>query len=163
MPNFQRGDRVEVLCTDEGFKGAYYPATIVAQIDAGEYLIQYDTLLRDDELAPLREMVSPAALRPMPPEIPAGKFVVRGKVDVFANDGWWVGKVIKRLPGRGRTYLVFFESNGELQEATILASLAWFAHNKEMSKRETNPCPLLLNHLLRNMVDLARSGKTDLN
>ena len=113
MSNFQRGDRVEIICTDEGFEGAYYPGTVVAKIDPGEYIIQYDTLLREDELAPLREMVSPAALRPMPPEIPAGKFAVGDNVDVYANDGWWAGKVIKKLPGRGRTYIVFFESNGE--------------------------------------------------
>jgi len=99
---------VEIICTDEGFKGSYYLDTMAAKINPDKYIIQYDTLLREDELAPLREMVSPAALWPMPSEIPVEKLTVGDNVDVYANDGWWVREVIKKP-----TYIMFFESNGE--------------------------------------------------
>ncbi|WMV35501.1 hypothetical protein MTR67_028886 [Solanum verrucosum] len=64
---FHKGDEVEVASQVYGFVGSYYEATIVSPIGAYHYRIKYKNLLTDDESAPLEEMFTSAAIRPVPP------------------------------------------------------------------------------------------------
>ncbi|KAL8249238.1 hypothetical protein R6Q59_006106 [Mikania micrantha] len=107
---YQRGDRVEVLNEEEGFVGSYYPANIISRISTKEYIVQYRTLVNDDGLGPLREVLSADRIRPKPPEIVTTGFGLSDMVDASDHDGWWVGKVVKKM---GSEYLVRFENPSE--------------------------------------------------
>ncbi|KMT01845.1 hypothetical protein BVRB_9g210360 [Beta vulgaris subsp. vulgaris] len=117
MTSFKPGDQVEVCCKEEGFRNSFYPATIISEINTNEYIVQYNTLLTADESHPHREFLSAIDLRPVPPEISATEFYHKDEVDVYANEGWWKGKVTRKLHGRGRAkrYYVRFEDNGEVE------------------------------------------------
>ncbi|XP_076949174.1 protein AGENET DOMAIN (AGD)-CONTAINING P1-like [Bidens hawaiensis] len=108
--SFHRGDQVEVLNKEDGFKGSYFPANIISTISNKDYIVQYRTLIENDGSGPLREIVSVDKIRPKPREIVASEFSLSEAVDAYTNDGWWVGKVIKVL---GSEYLVHFETSGE--------------------------------------------------
>ncbi|KAI3780471.1 hypothetical protein L2E82_10452 [Cichorium intybus] len=107
---FQRGDRVEISSNEEGLAGSYFTANIIASISKKEYIIQYRTLLDDDGFGPLREIVSADQIRPTPPEIVTTEFSLLDMVDACDNDGWWVGKIIRKM---GSNYLVYFENSRE--------------------------------------------------
>ncbi|OVA08045.1 Tudor-like [Macleaya cordata] len=64
-----------------------------------------------DETRLLREIVDASNVRPFPPEIEVSEFSVLDKVDVYANDGWWVGR-ISAIADSSR-YFVYFESTGD--------------------------------------------------
>ncbi|KNA05814.1 hypothetical protein SOVF_186880 [Spinacia oleracea] len=117
MWRFKSGDQVEVCCKDEGFNNSFYPATIISEINTNEYIVQYNTLLTADELHPHREFLSAVDLRPVPPAIAITKFDRKDEVDAYANDGWWRGKITKKLIGRGRAtrYYVTFQGNGDVE------------------------------------------------
>ncbi|XP_048228140.1 DUF724 domain-containing protein 6 isoform X2 [Ricinus communis] len=104
--NFSIGDLVEVSSDEEGFRGAWYEATILKSLSSSrscyskrkaEALIQYRNLLSDtDEKKPLTEYVDFSFIRPLPPvpsTIPA--FEPLDVVDAFHRDGWWKGIVTK--------------------------------------------------------------------
>ncbi|KAK3004537.1 hypothetical protein RJ639_018835, partial [Escallonia herrerae] len=107
---FRRGDQVEVSSKEDGFAGSYFAATVVSELTKEEYIVQYMTLLKEDKSGPLREIVAPDEIRPVPPEIPATGFNLRDLVDAFANDGWWVGKITGKI---GAKYFVRFQSTGD--------------------------------------------------
>jgi len=97
MINFGHGDKVEVCSTEEGFLGSYYLATVVSRLDNGLYVVRYDTLLEDNSSQPLTETLYPRELRPKPPRVTASSFALSQQVDVFENDGWWVGEITEKV------------------------------------------------------------------
>ncbi|GAB4859690.1 hypothetical protein Ancab_011169 [Ancistrocladus abbreviatus] len=112
---FKRGELVEICGKDEGFEGSYYPATIISKVSTNSFIVQYNTLLKDDESAPLREIIYATEIRPTPPDVDVTEFKVADQVEAWANDGWWLGKVKDRY-GRGRAnldYCVYFENSRE--------------------------------------------------
>ena len=124
MAKFKRGDQVEVCGKGDGFRNSFYAATIISQINPTEFIVQYNTLLSEDELHPLREFLTIDELRPVPPEIDSNcKLELKDEVDAFANDGWWKGMVKKKAKGRGKAawYYVSFQDNGvELEVCSYL-------------------------------------------
>jgi hypothetical protein len=79
-------------------------------------VIRYKNLLKDDESELLTETLLPKDLRPSPPRVRIpSKFQLNQKVDVFDNDGWWVGKIIseKILMGKSYYYTVYFKYTGQ--------------------------------------------------
>lgn len=117
--HFQVGDKVEVCSDEEGFKDSYYEATIESCLENGTYMVRYKNLIEDNESKrPLREVVYPKSLRPLPPRIPVPEFTIYQRVDAFDNDGWWMGKVTMIYPPekkRGLTrYTVYFRSTDEV-------------------------------------------------
>lgn len=111
QPRFRHGDLVEVGSFQEGFLGSYYEGTVIADLPRdGNYVVQYRTLVTDDYSAPLRELATAAEVRPRPPLLMAADYMIHDVVDVFANEGWWVGRITGRV---GDNYSVFFDSTGE--------------------------------------------------
>ncbi|CAN0861356.1 DUF724 domain-containing protein 3 [Linum grandiflorum] len=119
FPLFQHGDPVEVSTDEEGFAGAWFPASIVdsnasrksnSKRKKKKVVVRYDTLLKEDGRTPLTESVDPAFVRPIPPgddgDAKRG-FEVNDLVDAKDKDGWWSGVVAKVLQG-GKRYRVLF-------------------------------------------------------
>lgn len=105
---FAAGDKVEVICQDEGFKGSLYEARIVSIPKSELYLIEYETLMDDtDPEKHLQEPVSCVHVRPRPCPPARSSFEIGEKVDALYNDGWWVGEISKVLEG-GKRYGVRF-------------------------------------------------------
>ncbi|OVA08048.1 Agenet-like domain [Macleaya cordata] len=99
MKKFLPGDLVEISSKEDGFLGSYYEATILKPVVVGnmnKYLVEYKTLVTDDEKMFLREIVDATEIRPSPPKIPVSDFNLYDQVDVFANDGWWAGRIVGR-------------------------------------------------------------------
>lgn len=124
---FGEGDRVEVCSKEEGFVGSYYAATVTKKLGTNKYVVEYKSLLEEDESRPLIETVSGDEVRPVPPRIRFGSgFGLFDKVDAFDNDGWWVGKVTGK---RGSIYFVYFETTGDeigYHISKLRAHLDWF-------------------------------------
>ncbi|XP_072961609.1 protein AGENET DOMAIN (AGD)-CONTAINING P1-like isoform X1 [Typha angustifolia] len=110
---FVKGRKVEVSSDDEGFRGAWYTATVVKSVGK-KFLVEYQNLRTDDETKLLTETVWPRHIRPTPPNTPVVEFKLLEEVDVFYNDGWWVGIVSKVL--RGPRYIVYFRTWNEEME-----------------------------------------------
>ncbi|CAN1292800.1 DUF724 domain-containing protein 6 [Linum perenne] len=118
-PLFRKGDSVEVSSDEEGFVGAWFPATIIdcsasksISKKRKKVLVRYDTLVNDDGLTPLTESVDPAFVRPFPPaeEKRGGlQFQLNDVVDVRYKDGWWYGVLKKVLEG-GKRFRVLFDN-----------------------------------------------------
>ncbi|XP_027060998.1 DUF724 domain-containing protein 7-like [Coffea eugenioides] len=105
------GDSVEICCNEDGFLGSYYEAKIIAKRGKNKFLVEYKTLLKEDnEKELLKEVVEASTVRPLPPQINVSEFHVLEKVDAFDNDGWWVGRISGRA---GYKYYVYFESSGD--------------------------------------------------
>ncbi|KAE9618914.1 putative Agenet-like domain-containing protein [Lupinus albus] len=109
---FSVGTLVEVSSDKEGFQGAWFCATIVQVIGKRKFLVEYQSLLADDDSQLLREEVNTQHIRPHPPQtVVDGHFSLLEEVDVFHNYGWWVGMVSKVLDNSG--YVVYFRNNSE--------------------------------------------------
>ncbi|KAF9616081.1 hypothetical protein IFM89_028547 [Coptis chinensis] len=110
--SFEKGDSVEVHSNQEGFVGSYFAAKIVMPMGKNKYLVEYQTLVTDDDKKQmLQEIVNAREIRPTPPEILVPRFYLLDTVDVLDNDGWWVGSVHFRPTVK--EYSVYFESTGE--------------------------------------------------
>ncbi|XP_054814040.1 protein AGENET DOMAIN (AGD)-CONTAINING P1-like [Prosopis cineraria] len=135
--NFCRGQSVEISVKEDGFHGSYYEAKVVSQLDNGLYVVQYKTLLEDNEFQFLTETVYPKELRPLPPAIPVRRFSTNQKVDAFDNDGWWVG-VITRKDGPDAYFVYFATTDQEI--AYPLSQLRvhhdWIGGKWVLSKKE---------------------------
>lgn len=91
-----KGTKVEVKSDEAGFQGSWFPATIVKVMENDKYLVQYQTLVTDDESDFLREEARIQDIRPSPPQLQrAYPFAISEIVDAWYNDGWWVGRIIK--------------------------------------------------------------------
>lgn len=103
----REGMLAEVSSDDEGFRGAWFTATILELIGRNKFLVEYKDLKTDDETEFLKEIVESLHIRPTPPETPVPeKFNLLEEVDAFHNDGWWVGVISKVLGGS--KYMVYF-------------------------------------------------------
>ncbi|XP_055826399.1 protein AGENET DOMAIN (AGD)-CONTAINING P1-like [Solanum dulcamara] len=113
---FRKGDEVEVASQVDGFVGSYYNATVVTSFGAYHYGVKYTTLLTNDEASPLEEIVSVSEVRPVPPDhqtetmLLKNDFRLYDMVDVFANDGWWLGLITGKI---GQNYYVYFPTTGD--------------------------------------------------
>ncbi|KAG1371388.1 DUF724 domain-containing protein 3 [Cocos nucifera] len=103
----REGTMVEVSSDDEGFRGAWYAATIVKLIQKKKFLVEYKNLKTDDETKPLTEIVDFQHIRPSPETSVIKQFKLLEEVDAFYNDGWWVGVISKVL--KGQRYMVYFK------------------------------------------------------
>ncbi|OAY56172.1 hypothetical protein MANES_03G208100v8 [Manihot esculenta] len=114
-PMIGMGTSVEVKSDEEGYKGAWYGASVIDTIGNDEFLVQYLTLVTDDETAPLREVVKKDDIRPCPPPVSSVvRFELFEKVDVWFNEGWWEGEVLEVQ--YGFKYKVYFSSSNETLE-----------------------------------------------
>ncbi|CAJ2649822.1 unnamed protein product [Trifolium pratense] len=115
--DYEVGDKIEVCSKEEGFIGSYYEATIAACLENKKYVVCYKTLLEDDESGPLKETLFPKDIRPIPPRVRNyHRFQLNHKVDVFYNDGWWLGIITsKKTLMRKRYYFrVYFTTLGRM-------------------------------------------------
>lgn len=120
---FSRGSLVEVCSDDEGFKDAWYVATVLGSPTGStpenkNYMlsIEYHTLVADENGSePLRELADLSHVRPAPP-VAAGdlSFELDDVVDAFYRDGWWRG-VVTGVHGNSK-YSVFFRNPPEEME-----------------------------------------------
>lgn len=106
---FEKGDSVEIHSKVEGFEGSYFAATILMPLPEKKYLVQYKTLVTDDWKDMLQEVVDVREIRPTPPEVSSG-FLVGDVVDVYDNEGWWIGKITGRSHSH---YYVYFDYTDE--------------------------------------------------
>ncbi|GLT35720.1 hypothetical protein SLA2020_101470 [Shorea laevis] len=143
MAIFEKGDKVEVCSKEQGFLGSYYEATVINPLDGGEYQVQYKNLVTDDMSQPLIETITAEELRPLPPLMRRpNEFWGTEEVDVFDNDGWWVGTVVGRQEKR---YKVYFASSDEtlwfpifkLRRHLNWCNGKWFCSNKRAAEPET--------------------------
>lgn len=109
------GDSVEICSNEDGFLGSYFLAQVIKKVTnkhkKHEFLVEYKTLLDDkDEKKAFRETVEDYKVRPVPPVIRVTEFDVLDKVDVYDNDGWWVGRVTDKFD---YVYTVYFDSTGD--------------------------------------------------
>ena len=113
---FSKGTLVEVGSDEDGFHGAWFVATIVAEaVGKGKFLVQYQSLRTDDDSGFLREEIDTLHIRPYPPEtLVVDRFNLFEEVDAWYNDGWWVGVISKVLVGT--KYRVFFRDTNEEME-----------------------------------------------
>ncbi|KAK1318485.1 hypothetical protein QJS10_CPB04g01035 [Acorus calamus] len=126
MATLAKGAEVEASSDEDGFRGAWFEAKVVRCVPPLRRLVvQYHTLVTDDgdddhPPKPLRETVSFSHVRPRPPFSripPSGGFLLGQPVEAFHNDGWWVGRVLEVIHGRGgRRYNVGFEGSEEVLE-----------------------------------------------
>ncbi|CAK7323032.1 unnamed protein product [Dovyalis caffra] len=92
-----KGNKVEVTSDEEGFKRASYVAKIVktsSKTQKGMVLVEYESLLADDEKTPLKEYFDASMIRTLPADTKKLKSLeVFDVVDVFFKDGWWKGVI----------------------------------------------------------------------
>ncbi|OMO82169.1 hypothetical protein COLO4_23189 [Corchorus olitorius] len=121
---FAKGNQVEVSSDEEGFRGAWYSATIVESPPKStskkrkKPLVQYKTLLAEDGSSPLTEYVDPAFIRPLPPqekeEDARSGFELNEVVDAGYRDGWWTG-VVRKVVEKSK-YRVYFDNPPDVIE-----------------------------------------------
>jgi hypothetical protein len=105
--NYKVGDKIEVCSKEEGFIGSYYEATIASCLENGKYVVRYKTILEDDKSDLLKETLFPKDIRTIPPRVKKShSFQLGQRVDVFYNDGWWIGIIIgQKILIRKRYYI----------------------------------------------------------
>lgn len=116
---FPSGSEVEVASHAEGYIGSYFQATILFPIGAYFYRVRYKNLVTDDHSVPLEEYISVEEVRPIPPDhlqIQIRTLKPYDMVDVYANEGWWLGVITEKV---GRKYKVHFPTTDETLEYSI--------------------------------------------
>ncbi|CAI9118918.1 OLC1v1020545C1 [Oldenlandia corymbosa var. corymbosa] len=112
---FIKGMMVEVKSDEQGYLGSWYTAQVVGQTDDRKYLVEYQTLKTEDESELLVEPAESYFIRPCPPQITkADGYKMLEEVDVWFNDGWWVGVISRNLGARGFA-VYFWTTNEELE------------------------------------------------
>lgn len=120
----RNGSIVEVTSDEEGFKDAWFVATLLKPPSTtplkssskrknpnyDKAYVEYQNLISDeDPSVRLREYVNAAFVRPLPPQETRSKpFELGDIVDAYYSDGWWTG-VISRLL-RGSRCIVAFQN-----------------------------------------------------
>ncbi|KAF9688186.1 hypothetical protein SADUNF_Sadunf02G0170900 [Salix dunnii] len=151
---FNKGEEVEVSSEEEGFRGAWYLATILefpkpqsqatlksASKKKRKAIVQYKTLVTEDGSAPLVEQIDPHLIRPLPPKDLLendGFFQENEAIDASLRDGWWSGVVKKVLDGESR-YMVYFDNPPDVLEFDAKAlrlHLDWVDGNWVRPKRQ---------------------------
>ncbi|KAI5398679.1 protein AGENET DOMAIN (AGD)-CONTAINING P1 [Lathyrus oleraceus] len=111
---FKEGDLVEVCSDEDGFKGAWFSATLIEAKAGWKFVVEYESLLDDDSKL-LREEVSILQIRPRPPKTDdVDQFKFLDEVDTYYNDGWWVG-IVSKVLGDSKYIVYFRNSNEELK------------------------------------------------
>ncbi|KAJ9171695.1 hypothetical protein P3X46_015022 [Hevea brasiliensis] len=114
---FNKGQEVEVSSDDDGFRDAWYVATILespsksASKKRKKVMVEYKTLVMEYGSAPLKELVDPGYIRPLPPDDSHSGdrvFQENDVVDARYRDGWWTG-VVRKVLERSR-YRVYFNN-----------------------------------------------------
>ncbi|KAL4290108.1 hypothetical protein GQ457_14G000170 [Hibiscus cannabinus] len=127
----EAGREVEVTSDEEGFKGVWYACIILKLPEnktKGKALVQYKTLLEEDNQTPLTENVELSFIRPLPPE-PAfpgdHSFQVKELVDAFHLDGWWTGSVSQVLDNPRRYIVSFADPPDEIEFSSSYLRPHW--------------------------------------
>ncbi|XP_076943002.1 DUF724 domain-containing protein 3-like [Bidens hawaiensis] len=107
---FKRGDHVEVMDMGSEYIGSYYDDNIISTFP-NEYIVQFRTLLEIEKSGPLREFVKVEKVRPKLASIEVSNFRLGETVDVYANDGWWMGRIISKFSES--EYAVHFDSTNQ--------------------------------------------------
>ncbi|WOL06050.1 hypothetical protein Cni_G14782 [Canna indica] len=130
---FPAGARVEIRSDDDGFRGAWYEATVIRRVSPRLYEVAYAALVEDDDPSrPLHEVVRSSNIRPQPPSSAStGGFGLHDLIEAFHNDGWWAGAISIVLDGpvTGR-YIVSFPTSREeveLEASKIRRHLLWIS------------------------------------
>ncbi|MCL7030732.1 hypothetical protein MKW94_015148 [Papaver nudicaule] len=118
---FEKGEAVEVMQDEEGFRGSLFEAKVLtARTKNNKVSIQYVHLVEDEETEkPLREYVEISNIRPSPrPNQDVGyRYKLGDLVDCFYEDAWWEG-VIKKVKANGTKFDVYFNTSQEEIEFT---------------------------------------------
>ncbi|KAK1375729.1 Duf724 domain-containing protein 6 [Heracleum sosnowskyi] len=123
---FKRGDDVEITSKEDGFEGSFYEAILIAKVSDNDYIVQYNTLMKDDLSGPLRAFMSGDEIRPAPEEMTAENgFQIKQRVDVFYHDGWWTGKVIKTVGSKYRVRFEHSEDQGDYSSSQMRVHRDW--------------------------------------
>ncbi|XP_076896552.1 protein AGENET DOMAIN (AGD)-CONTAINING P1-like [Bidens hawaiensis] len=93
---FKRGDPIEVFDMGPGFLGSFYDGNIISRVGKETYIVIFRTLLEADQSGLLRDSVKADKIRSKPADVLVSGFDLGEKVDVFANDGWWAGRIISK-------------------------------------------------------------------
>ncbi|KAL3531550.1 hypothetical protein ACH5RR_010872 [Cinchona calisaya] len=119
-----KGSLVEVSSDEEGFKGAWYLATLLqppphsssptprsATRNNNKAFVQYHTLVAEEGSSlPLTEYVDPQFVRPLPPVSSSpDSFDLGDVVDAYYRDGWWTG-VVTGILQDALTFVVTFQN-----------------------------------------------------
>ncbi|KAF8401282.1 hypothetical protein HHK36_012215 [Tetracentron sinense] len=117
--DFSRGAEVEVSSDEEGFRGAWFAATVIRSASKKKkLLVEYQSLMADEKGSkPLREFIDAVHVRPRPPRELDPSFKKSEEVDAFCNDGWWEGIIINVL--ENSRFSVFFRGSREQIEFGI--------------------------------------------
>lgn len=98
---FKKGEKVEVSSDEEGYKGAWFVASIVDTLEKDKFLVEYRDLMNDDGTQLLKEEIDAMFIRPCPPQLQNfGCYKRLQEVDAWYNDGWWKGMVVGLLNGK---------------------------------------------------------------
>ncbi|KAK9667962.1 hypothetical protein RND81_13G024100 [Saponaria officinalis] len=89
--SYVAGSKVEVSFPGVGFMLGYYVGCVLWELEEGVYYVEFDHLFENYAL--IRDVVSVEQIRPCPPNVGRNNFSIGDTVEVFVNDGWWVGKV----------------------------------------------------------------------
>ncbi|GLJ27225.1 hypothetical protein SUGI_0533730 [Cryptomeria japonica] len=101
--------KLERLSDEEGFKGAWFSATIVRKAGLG-FLVEIRDLMTDDWKSKLREKTRVDEIRPQPRHMNRQHFMIDEKVDAYDQDSWWEGVIDNILDDNN--YVVFFSHFG---------------------------------------------------
>lgn len=145
---FTQGVKVEVCSNDEGFRGAWFEATVLKPIGS-KFLVEYATLKADDGTKPLTESVEARHIRPRPPHIPvADGFKLLDEVDAFCNDGWWVG-VVSKVIGEKRCMVYFrpWKEETEFEHAQLRLHCDWMGGRWMRASSVRFACPYSLHYI----------------
>ncbi|CAL5208688.1 unnamed protein product [Lathyrus oleraceus] len=113
---FKPGTLVEVCSEEDGFKGAWFCATLIEPKAGWKFEVEYDSFVDDeDDYKLLREEISIFHIRPVPPKTDdIDEFKVLDEVDAYYRDGWWVG-VVSKVLGDSKYVIYFINSNEEME------------------------------------------------
>ncbi|XP_074321079.1 protein AGENET DOMAIN (AGD)-CONTAINING P1-like [Silene latifolia] len=117
MADFQlkKNTKVEIKVDEEGFHGVIFSAKIITPPTktTKKVLVEYETLLAEDGIKPLREKVDLSQITPTQPKESNNNvvFLLDDIVDAYYNDGWWEG-VITQVLGDCK-YIVYFKPTNE--------------------------------------------------
>ena len=155
----KKGDTREVSSDEEGFRGAWFSATIlrkVGNVKGKTFLVEYRDLLTDDAKSKLKEKIKAHMIRPEPPPLNRNCFFLNEEVDAYDQDGWWVGVIYGILPQN--KYIVYLSQTSEKLEydMTQLRLHQDWTHNKWVNNLEV--CVSTYFELVLNRFSLSIGG-----